>query len=732
MSAPTPSSTRRERARLGAALERLQGAIRTTRRVYRFDPMADAWWVAAAKAALALNVELKPEQRGMLRATESQEASMRALQRLCARQGLLLQRIRLVPGWWRQVSNPLIGQTQAGQPVAIIPGRTGTAVIHAGEETRPLNEASAGELAQTAWVVDPRLPEAPLDWSQLMALTRQHLKADVPWLLLTGLSAALIGMATPIFAKLLINTGLIQGDRLMIMQLGLALLIAIGFSTAFQLIAELTGLRARSRVSAWIKIGLADRLLNLPLSVSLLQSPSSWQLRISAIEQYVSTLVSLSAIACISGAVLVAQTLVLFLYSWPAALLVCTLLISLLAAAWFIGQAAARAFLHGEKLDVNVFSLAAEMLQHLPVLRAGAARGRAFNRWLAGLTELRLRTLRSRAIANHFQSVQHAHQAVSLAMVLVVIWIAQAHAMDVGTFIAFVTAFSTASAVTLQLSDCLMKFCQLSPIKQIGELPLKSAPEKRQGGIMPALNYLEFTRVSLRYPGQATWALDSLSLRINRGDMLVLVGTSGSGKSSVLKALLGLYTPSAGVIRVDGNDLSRLDLPAYRACIGSVTQDSTLFRGSVLDNLRAFSNPDIAAIWDILQQVGLADEIKRWPMGLHTLVGDQGAGLSGGQQQRLLIARALLGQPKMLLLDEITSALDTTAQQHIMAIINALPLTRVVISHRLETIVGAKKILVIDKGRGVQTGSFDELKARPGIFQNLCKAQGLLPSEGGQ
>jgi ABC-type bacteriocin/lantibiotic exporter with double-glycine peptidase domain len=186
------------------------------------------------------------------------------------------------------------------------------------------------------------------------------------------------------------------------------------------------------------------------------------------------------------------------------------------------------------------------------------------------------------------------------------------------------------------------------------------------------------------------------------------------------------------VIRIDGNDLSRLDLPAYRAGIGSVMQDSKLFRGSVLDNLRTFASPDMEFIWQVLQQVGLAEEIKRWPMGLHTLVGDQGAGLSGGQQQRLLLARALLGKPRMLLLDEATSALDVAAQTQVMQIINQLPLTRVVVSHRLETVIGAQKILVIDKGRGIQAGSFEELLNRPGIFQNLCKAQGLQPREGTQ
>jgi ATP-binding cassette subfamily C protein len=597
MSTPPPSATRRERARLGAALERLQGAIRTARRVYRFDPMADAWWTAAAKAALSMNIELKPEERGMLRATESQAASLRALQRLCARQGLLLQRVRLAPNWWQQVHAPMILQTHQGQPVAIIPGRANTAVIHQGDETRPLTESSATELDHTAWVLDARLPETALTWPMLLSLARQHLKADLPLLILTGLLAALIGMVTPLTARVLINVGLMDGDRIMITHIGLALLLSVAFTTAFQLIAELTSLRSRSRVSAWIKMGLADRLLNLPLGTSLSQSPPSWQLRIGAIESYVTSVIALSTTAFISGCILLAQVLVLFLYSWPAALMVCALLIGLLLAAWLIGQAAARAFLHGEKLDVNVFSLAAEMLQNLPVLRAGAARGRAFNRWLEGFTELRLRTLRSRAIGNHFQSLQHVHQAVALAMVLVVIWIAREQAMDVGTFIAFVTAFSTASAITLQLSDCLLKYCQLTPIKQIGDLPLKATPEKRQTGITPTLNVIEFTRVSLRYPGQAALALDSLSIRITSGDMLVLVGPSGSGKSSVLKALLGLYTPSSGVIRIDGNDLSRLDLPAYRAGIGSVMQDSKLFRGSVLDNLRTFASPDMEFIW---------------------------------------------------------------------------------------------------------------------------------------
>jgi subfamily B ATP-binding cassette protein MsbA len=255
------------------------------------------------------------------------------------------------------------------------------------------------------------------------------------------------------------------------------------------------------------------------------------------------------------------------------------------------------------------------------------------------------------------------------------------------------------------------------PYLQNGDIPI---PSLQQG--------LEFENVTFRYTQVDAPALEAVSFTIPRGKLTAVVGPSGAGKSTLVNLVARLYDPTQGRILVDGIDLRRLEINAWRARIAVVSQDTFIFNDSVRANLR-FACPE-AGETEILQAAALAnahDFIQALPQGYNTLLGDRGVRLSGGQQQRIAIARAILANPDLLILDEATSHLDSQAERLIQEAIDQLSRQRttLVIAHRLSTIRRADNIIVLDENRVVEQGDHAELMQRRGLYWRLVQVQTL-------
>ena len=218
--------------------------------------------------------------------------------------------------------------------------------------------------------------------------------------------------------------------------------------------------------------------------------------------------------------------------------------------------------------------------------------------------------------------------------------------------------------------------------------------------------------------------LEDVSISAKPGEFVAIVGESGAGKTTLLRLLLGLEKPDSGAVYYDGRDLAQLDFSFARRQMGVVMQDSPLRPGSVLDNIIGTdSNLTEDDAWRALEQVGVAEEIRAMPMRLHTSVSENSANFSGGQSQRIRMAAALVYKPRIILLDEPTSWLDTKNQALAMKGIEESTSTRFVIAHRLSTIRKADRIHVLHQGRLVQTGSYEELLATEGKFRELALRQ---------
>jgi ABC-type bacteriocin/lantibiotic exporter with double-glycine peptidase domain len=295
-----------------------------------------------------------------------------------------------------------------------------------------------------------------------------------------------------------------------------------------------------------------------------------------------------------------------------------------------------------------------------------------------------------------------------------------------GTFVAFHAAFGLFISGAMSLSNTFIDLLEVTTLWERVRPILVTAPEVDTGKGDPGrlMGKVALEQVTFRYQEHGPVILDRVSLHAEPGEFIALVGPSGSGKSTIFRLLLGFETPQAGAVYYDDQELSRLDVVAVRRQLGTVLQQSTIMAVTIFENIAGGALITQQEAWEAVHAAGLAEDITAMPMGLYTFVSEGGSNLSGGQRQRLLIARALVRHPALVLFDEATSALDNRTQAVVTASLERLRMTRVVIAHRLSTIRHADRIYVLVGGRMVQQGTFAELAQQAGPFAQLMAQQG--------
>ena len=318
--------------------------------------------------------------------------------------------------------------------------------------------------------------------------------------------------------------------------------------------------------------------------------------------------------------------------------------------------------------------------------------------------------------------------AISLAGTIAMYYLAVKNSVSIADYYSFNTAYGMVTGAFMSLSGIALTAAQIKPVLDMIKPILEAVPEIAEGKqvITRVSGAVELNNVSFRYGENLPWVLDDLSLKIRPGQYVAIVGRTGCGKSTLMRLLLGFERPQKGAVYYDGRDLETIDLKSLRRKIGVVMQNGKLFQGDIYSNI-VISAPwlSVADAWEAAELAGIADDIRRMPMGMHTLISEGSGGISGGQRQRLMIARAIAPKPRILMLDEATSALDNLTQKTVSDSLDSLKCTRIVIAHRLSTIRQCDRIIVLDQGRIVEDGTYDELLAAGGAFAELVARQRL-------
>ncbi|MEA1785521.1 ABC transporter ATP-binding protein [Arenibacter sp. GZD96] len=304
--------------------------------------------------------------------------------------------------------------------------------------------------------------------------------------------------------------------------------------------------------------------------------------------------------------------------------------------------------------------------------------------------------------------------------------------LTIGEFLSFTFLLGLMIAPIVQMSNIGSQLTEaLAGLDRTEEL-MNMTPEVNDADRTIVLDEIEgniaFANVSFAYEEHKE-VLHNISFTVNSGDVVALVGSSGSGKSTIAGLAATFLIPQSGTITVDGKDLSKVNLPGYRKYLGVVLQDEFLFEGTIRENI-LFPRPNAseAELKEAVKAAYVDEFTDRFESGLDTLIGERGVKLSGGQRQRIAIARAILANPKVLILDEATSNLDTESEALIQKSLATLTKGRTtfVIAHRLSTIRKADQILVIENGRIAEQGSHEELIAKEGRYYNLFTYQARI------
>ena len=365
-----------------------------------------------------------------------------------------------------------------------------------------------------------------------------------------------------------------------------------------------------------------------------------------------------------------------------------------------------------------------EMFFGVAKIRLSGSERKVFSRW-SRYYEKKKKDQIEEAEIHNFSNI-YIHLMTIISSIIIYLMAYTNSSLSMGGFVAFTSAFASFQGILAHMSHTTISlsyaYSLLKNIKPIlDEIPEKTDIKDDPGEIK---GDVEFSNCSFRYDKNTKLVINDLNLRIEDGEYVAIVGPSGSGKSTLMRLILGFEEATEGKVYVGGKDLEQVEISKIRGQMGVVLQNSQLLSGDIIMNV-AGNNPDITEkeIWEALEKAGIKEDIASLPMKLRTYINDSSSTISGGQKQRLLIARAILKNPKLILFDEATSALDNYTQKIVTDTLQSLDATRIVIAHRLSTVKECDRICVLDKGRIVESGSYEELMMKEGLFYDLVKRQ---------
>ena len=640
---------------------------------------------------------------------------------------VICRKIVLEANWHKSDCGAFVS-TVEGKTVACVPGRTGKYKIFYAEEGRvePMTDEIARTVDPRAYSLSRALPRKKMTVRDIVRFCAKSITLrEILLVAALTLVCALIGILMPTLNQLIYDDYIPLGDFGSLVQMSIVMVTFMAGNLMFSIVKNLASFCLTSRMGNELQNAAYHRLFFLPQSFFRNYDSADLGRRVMSIG---------------STANHFADTFIITGFSALFSLVYLIRMCSYSGKLTWVGVGMYLVY----ALVVTAISASAKK-KEAEIAEADAQASSKLYQYINGIDKIRMAGVEERALLSYMQPYSRQqtieirnNRLVSVAevltgisstvfsMVLYLLIVKNKMGLSVGSFIAFNTAFGSFTGSLQALLDQCLEIYQTKDVAKRFMPIFETKPEDDDSKETPGAltGAIELDRVSFTYVPGSRNVLNDLSLRINPGEYIGIVGSSGCGKSTLLKLLLGFETPNSGMVLLDGKDLRSLDKGAYRKQLGVVLQNGKLIAGSIYDNI-TITHPGatMAEVNAVIDAVGLREDLNNMPMGIHTMLSENCNTISGGQQQRILIARAIIGKPAILIFDEATSALDNLTQAAVSSNLDKMKLTRIVVAHRLSTIKNCDRIIVLQDGAIAEEGNYDSLMARKGLFFALASRQ---------
>ena len=642
----------------------------------------------------------------------------------------ICRRVVLDVEWYKSDCGAFIG-TLDKEVIACVPDKSGHyQLFRSSDETCVLlTPEIAVQISPQAYSIGRTLPLKSLNRKDILEFCKKSIKSRdlIPYTILV-IFCSLIGILLPTLNRMIYDDYIPVGNIGHLTQLCLVMLAFMIGNVSFSIVKNLFGYRITSRVGNELQNAVYHRLFHLPESFFREYDSADLAGRVFGIGTLASRYANTLVISSISALFSVFYLIRMFTYNskltWLSMAIYAVYLILIVAITSTVHKGQVRIAEAESESSGKLY----QYLNGADKIRMAGVEERALLSYMKPYARQQYEEIR----VNRLVSIEEALTTViksifSMVLYWYIVKKIKTGNISVGTFVAFNTAFgSFTGALDALLDEALKLFAEKNEIKRFWPV-FSAVPEDDDSKEVPGplSGGISLEHVSFAYNEGAKNVLNDISLDIKPGEYIGIVGPSGCGKSTLLKLLLGFETPQSGCVMVDRKDLRSINKSAYRRQLGVVLQNGNLISGTIYENITITApEANLNRVNEVVQQVGLKDDIAQMPMGLHTMLGENSNTISGGQKQRILIARAICGSPKILIFDEATSALDNVTQAAVSSSLDKMNVTRIVVAHRLSTIKNCNRIIVLNNGEIVQEGTYNSLmKDENGLFYALASRQ---------
>jgi NHLM bacteriocin system ABC transporter ATP-binding protein len=647
------------------------------------------------------------------------------LERFANGGGFRFRPIALESGWWNEEGPSFLAiEAASGLPRAVVWRRRRWRIVDPRTQAETVvDQAMAAALLSRGYMIYPVLPE-PATPRRIWQFTAFGARGDIARLIVGAGAAVLTSLLVPVATGAVLGFAVPDGRTSLLVDMMVLLVAASIGNVGFQVVRAVAMTRLGSYIDRRLQPAVWDRVMRLRTSFFRNYSVGDLTLRILGIDTIRRIVAGTTLNALIGGVFSVANLGIMLVYD--ASLAAFALCYTVVAATILF-------FLNRRKMELDrlvlerkgvVTGLLMEIVNGIAKLRVAAAELRAFSRWSSAFAEQRAIDARS-GLVGSWQIIASTSLPILGTLCIFAIAAGGDRLVEVAAFAAFNSAFAQFTAAILNLTNALNLASSTVPlfarVRPVFEAPLEVDARRIDPGSLGG--HVAVRNLSFRYDKDGPWTLEGVDFEACPGESVAIVGVSGSGKSTLLRLLLGFETPERGGVYYDGKDLETLDLRRVRGQVGTVLETAGLVPGTIFENIAGSAPMSRDQVMEAARLAALDRDIATMPLGLDTLVTEGGSQLSGGQRQRVMIARALVGRPRLIFFDQATSALDNRTQAIVGESVASMNATRLIIAHRLSTIRGADRIVVLENGRVAETGTYDELVGRDGAFRRLVQRQ---------